>query len=512
MFTPATPLAPQVPTPVDFTQYGLQQYEAVLMVFTPRVIPTQVSRPYILNFTSEVAGPIVHAKSAGEALSPSAPLTQAMCQAVMPASDGIVIDTKPLAEKWTFILMIDIADTGGVVNRYICSGFFIDEPVNPATMQMGMSPTINPHARMQFATTMQMTMSELITMGAPDSRLYVHRLDDVVSPASNVLSGNELFIMTPAQLARSSQMVSPDEMMVTYGDLSVGNTLMSQPNIPMRLKSPRHYMRDIGHGIDCAMTQLTQTAFVQNDMDRAFGSLPGFDVSPGSFHHNLMQNLTSYEHTNCAMGPIDTTKQLSLAELDRHYPHMKVQVMGTPAGFNALNRPQELICPQNTMSYMIANTISALAASCAISDITFRYSSRSTDVLNPEQGMWEIMEASMMIPGVPPMYVQSTVNRFLTILSRDLWPLIKLTNGDFDISVAHHSHCETYINLQLLDFGKADGWYIANNELSGITNPLLGADRHLEHNLAQLRFLADTYTGEALHPTDVPMSIFSLKQ
>lgn len=504
MFVPTTPLNMPSNPGFNFQQYGVRQYEAILLVFTPQAIPTQVARPYVYSFSNIFLNELISSRSAGEALAPTADISQSMGTAVLPAAEGILINTKPLSERWTFILIIDTKEGLGLTNRNIYSGFFIDEPVNRATMQMGNSPTINPNAIMQFATCMQVANSDLITTGMPDSRLYVHKLADVISPIANQLSGRELFLMTPAKLSTSAQQTAPDEMMILFNEVGLANMTANQPNVACRLKSPRHLLRDIANSVDAAAA-CAKTSFVQNDVDQAQGTghIPGFDNSPGTFQYALAQNLCSSECTTHITGPINTMRQLTLAALDHMFPNMLVQVTQIPQNYLGMHRPQEINNAQNVLSTMISHTIGTLASSFAISDIAFRYSSRSFDILNPNQGMWEIHRVNMIQSGVSDADIHNTVNRFLMVLSNDLWPLIKLTHGDFQIMVSHTQCGATYIDLQLLDFGKVDGIYVAESKLAGITNPLIGNDQHLDNNVNQLRMLADSFAANFNSPAMV---------
>jgi len=477
---------------------SLNAQSAILLVIQPRTIPQQVLRPYVYNFNSPMIQDMLKAPSVGEAVGVGNFMSANVGAAILPQDNGILMNTAPLSNNWTFVLMIDAMSASGATIRTITSGFFRDEPINPMTMQMGMTPALNPNAALQFMTFTSLGLDQTIGPRST-SQVHVRNCADITPAITNTFTNNEeLFLIDPGDLTKATRLQTPEEQIECFGDLAVANQRNHAAVLPTRLKSPRHVLREIGDALDSA-SSASDAGSVISDMGRHKRHMLADPHE--TFVTTFRNNLVTSNNTTFVPSPIDVTTSMTLAQLDREYPHLQVQCVGVPHNVSGNDRPQQMICPQNILSYMIANTISAVAIGNAIGEISFRYCSYNHDTMAGAKGMWQIHGASLVCPASQDL-IRECVEGFMRILTSDLWPIIEMTHGQFDIMVKHDAHGETYIDLQLLDFGRIDGLYVTHNNISGLVTPSIGTAEHLKHNAGELDKLINSIRMKYDYPPE----------
>jgi hypothetical protein len=323
----------------------------------------------------------------------------------------------------------------------------------------------------------------------PTQQISIRSAADITPALTNQFAqGHELFLIDPGDLTKATRLQTPSEQIECFGDLAVANRRQHAAVLPSRLKSPRHVLREIGDALDSASVA-SDAGSVVSDMNRNRCNMIGDSYE--TFVHTFKQNLATANNTSFIPSPVDVTTSMTLEQLDHVYPNLQVQCVGVPHSLNGNDRPQQMICPQNILSYMIANTISAVAVGKAIGEIAFRYCSYSKDIMSSATGAWQIHNASLVCPASQEL-IRECVEEFMRSLTFDLWPIIKMTHGDFDIMVRHDAQGETFIDLQLLDFGRIDGMYITHNNLAGLVTPSIGTENELSHNATELQRLVDS--------------------
>ena len=108
-----------------------------LFIFTPRHHNVSVIRPYVFNFTEDMADTFLQGNGTTDAMMRMNGFNNnSLCDAIMPSTNGIVLNTNVLDQYYSFVLIIDGAEPvrsmisfGAPKRRTVLTGYFYDEPI-----------------------------------------------------------------------------------------------------------------------------------------------------------------------------------------------------------------------------------------------------------------------------------------------------------------------------------------------------------------------------------------------
>ena len=480
--------------PAAYAQLKFGAMQGMLLVFSPRYIPEQVLRPMSYNFSNEMINDLASRGDIRSALEPGyANTRESLLKAILPSSQGIALNTRTLESLWSFILTIDNNQSTRDMRhslvmpstRWIGCGYIDEEPVNPSTM------SVNQDAVLFFTHGTVMSISE--TMDAfHGSRAVpmVNHNDDAIGcmlAQMPIDQSNDLYLMSPGDLVNNVQPTGAGEqkeLIGQFGSIAVANLQDGSAIVPSTMNTPKSQLLDIGYA-------LSQSLAI-DDPNRPMSAHSGPSIDPyDKYRSSFASNVTSSNGAVPTLG-LNISRPISMGELKRRYPAMKLEVSRSPA------TPQFEICPQsnisarNTLNSMIAATVGACAAACCIDDIIFRFSTMMRDCMTPGMGIWEISHLGTIIPADQAQMV-SCANQFKLLMERDLFPIIKATAGDFDVTVRHCMSNQTLVDLNLANYSANEGLWETAGKLGGFISPVVGALGNVQHNSNQLHKLVDAF-------------------
>lgn len=477
--------------PIGLGQLRFGSMPALLLVFSPRYIPQQYLRPMSYNFTEQMVNDLTARGDIREALAPGyANQKDSLLQAVLPASQGILLDTQALETRWSFILTIDnnsstrdmrheLAMPAG---RWVGCGYCSEEPISP-------NGSVNERALLMFTHGTTLSMQEFADpyRGSTVTPTVTANNDAInqMMGQMHVGEGNDLYLMTPGDVINNvANATQSNEMIGMFGALAVGNLNTQSAVIPTTMNTPKSQLMDIGYSLNLGLEQddplRPANAFDNNRIGDPYDN----------FCKTFRSNVTSSNGTVPTVGGVDITKPLSLGALKRRYPMAEIKVSRSPGTQTWEVSPQSNVSARNTLSSMISATISACAAACCIDDIIFRFSTYVKDCLTPGMGVWQISHIGTIMPATEQQVI-SCANQFKMLLERDLFPIIKATAGDFDVTVRHNMANQTIVDLNLMNYSIENGWYETAGKLGGFISPIVGTLGNVQHNASQLHHLMD---------------------
>jgi len=481
-----------IPTVAD---QNFHKNTCVLYILSPRVIPEQVIRPYAYNFNENL---IEDLKDQGELKQFFGPRSrgankESTHRAILPSVQGTRVDTKDLSMMWSFILVLDVGATSSSKyalpsskSRILCTGFFSEEPLNPMTIN-NTTPTINPRSIMHFTHHSVVALQDTIQPRYGNrTNMKISHDDDCVNSMLGNIASSDLYLMTPSDIRECSRGNNSDgEFISAYGDKHVGALTDKNVITPSRLKSPKHQFQDILFALDYAV-------------DYESLQKPESSITSGGYG-DPMQEFTDVfdasligDNRFVPQLGIDINDPISMHQLIHQYPNINILPCKVPATSQWDVRPQDDVTVLNSMSSMVASTISTLATGSGISKISFRYNSSIGSSLDPNGGgAWEIQHVETLVP-CDDIGTKGCFNTFKNLLQLDLWPILRSVAGEFDIMLSHDITGETLVGLQFLDMPVSHGMFETCNRMGGMVAPTIGDLSTFSHNTNELQSLVDS--------------------
>lgn len=483
-------------------QYGaFNRGEARLFVFTPKVLPTQVLRSYQFNFGNELVNEISHYSSIQEAFAPlGAGHKDAINKAVLPSANGQILNSGIFGDKWTFVLIIDndpyqfrqIRNCAPApAQRLIGVGYFTEEPI--------FNGVHNPNCVMIF--THHTSTYNTVTYGqygATNSMSINHDIDLIGNNVSNCYQ-DQLFLSTPRDIMQTVEMTSTGECIGNIGDVMVSNIQGSPAMVSNILKSPRHFLNNIGEAMDMAVQS------VEDDRGNVLRSaiMPtvssnGAETGRAYFTENVLGS-TGTLPTN----GLDMSKPMTLGQLDFHYPNLIVKQFKIPMNSAWNVSPQETMSLRNVASTIVSSALQSFASGCGLTSISFGYSSwfKPDSFSTQPSGWWQIFGADTLYP-CDPEQQRRCIESFKKVLTNNLFPTLRSLNGEFDLGVIYNASGEIIIDVLYMDdrnqMKPGEAFFETSSRLGGILNPVMTDHNGLMNNAMQLRGLVDTVLGTKL--------------
>ena len=498
----------------DIQPYGLrkdafawhdQMKNAMLYVFSPNLVPTQVLRPYQYNFTGNLVDALSQTRDTLRKViqqPEGTPLANEINKAILPNPNGIPIDTQTISQQWSFVLIADSQhpsansrlQTASPVVRTIATGYCTEEPINPVT------GTVNPNAVLMFTKTSVTTVVPKIGPAGMHTKEICNNDIDLVDDRLGMLTNQTLFSSTPRDLVRgfsydqlnNEQISMPGEACLSNARGEGAKMISNNLNTPIMQLGD--IVQAVGAGIDVAETTAagTTSAYtpsqMQDPMDVALDnfklSVPGSDVV-------LMR------------GSVDTSHPMTMHQLMVMYPTLNVFRVPVPAVNSWDSSPQDVQTKRNAMSSMLAASMSNLLAGSGLASIAFRYDSyagMSQFGLGDKNGVFHPLSWSTIVQ-CDDAAQANAVNLFKMLFIRNLVPVVRTLGGEFVLMCSIDIVGHILIDLIYRDevgLNPGEGWYETSGRLGGFVSPMVADIDTFNTNAQQLTALAHNVAGNHL--------------
>lgn len=482
------------PLRIDPTQTGPS---ARLYLYSPRNWGTQVLRPYTYGFTAASADFLLgKADTLNDAFRRNdVRNTEAVASIIRPDAQGTAIDMTGFSNLWTFVLVLRIPNNyrSGIMaaegsKLLVFKGHCGDEPIDPSSVWMS-TPIINRNCPL-FVHSREILRDNPTNINAFGMRdtVTVCGVTDVIDGSLNVNSNNnELYLMTPSDVL-SNYTLDGYTSASAAGLCTIAN---DRKTVQSDLKDPGLHLKQILQGVDASMNEASSQEYSPHGIDSFSGALsPAADVT--QFKENVVSQLSMMNGPSDVEQGIEIKNAPFIGDIERAYPDLVIipQRIDTNPQMDIL--PQDYVSKRTTYSSMAASAISAIAAGCGLSSISFQYQSydpaRRDDL---DKSSFQVVPSMTMLtcpPSNQAMYnlnLEGAVKMFRIKLEQDLTPFIKYICGEFFLQATYISNGETTVNLQFLDDTRStngDGWFETPNRLSSLSSTTVGNKENFDNN------------------------------
>lgn len=470
---------------------------AKLFLYSQRSFGTQVLRPFVYGFDERSTNFLLgKGDTLNDAISRKDVLnTPEVANIIKPDSMGTPIDMTGFNSLWTFVLLIHIPNNykSGILaaegsKLLVFKGHCGDEPLDPNSAWMS-SPIIN-HNCPLFVHSREILRdnpTQINAFGMRDT-VDVCGVTDVIDGCLNTCSNSrELFLLTPSDVLENFS-VRGNDVTSAAGLCSITN---DRKPIQADLKDPGLHLRQILQGVDATNDETVNAEYAPHGIDSFAGALsPATDVA--QYKQSVVSQLSMMNGPANIEQGIEIKNVVTIGDIERVYPNLTV----IPQQLNPMPQmdilPQDAVSKRTVYSSFAASGISAIAAGCGLSSISFQYQSydpaRSGDL---DKSSFQVVSDNAMLtcpPSNPALYrdtLVATVKLFRTKFQNDLVPFIKYVCGEFFIQATYLNNGETVVNLQFLDDSAStngDGWFETPNRLSSLSTTSVGNQDNFNNN------------------------------
>lgn len=503
----------------------------LLFLFAPHVLPNQVLRSHMYQFTPELIDALTYAQqtmSLEQAVKPGN-LTNLPggVTAIMPDAEGKIADTANWNNVWTFTLVIDLqqASFNGLIaptTRKIASGFIYGEAGTKnmyGSLDMTASPFIlNEQAVLVFTHVTNVNIRQMFN---PNART----IDGITAYPNSMEYVNEtipsyyhedMFLGTPSELME--QKFKSQTGFMDYNKLNLSNIKDGSSNcgIKSEMKSPISQLSKLMTSIDSGIDAIgagdgIRSKISTNPDDR----LNPIDCALST----TVANATATNYLDTVTG-LDTGKPIMMQELMHLYPNMEVYPytytnpnsfewdIAPQVGYNASGNLAVVMHPKQQFSSLASNVVQAIIASTGIATVAFHYTWFDGDgVVAGKNDSFELIRFDLMIPRSLEM-TKSIATTMKMYLDQQLFEVIHACCGEFEINVLADAAGTVIVDLRLFNMpSDQDGaFYQTDAKLGGIVNPLIGSLETINSNATALADTTQSLIGRTLAKQDFPTS------
>lgn len=468
---------------------------AILILFSPRIIPDQTRRSYTYKFGEGFKSSLFDRIDAGLKGVPQNNIGSFMLDcpdargAILPEARGQNINLKTFSNYWTFVLIVD-NDTplGGknfptvMPSRTLYTGWCTGEPVTKKNFSSG--HVLNEGC--VLAVTHQTVLNMKQTFGYTGGYQGVDVMGDYDFAAGTVLqnmqnSSEAVYDLNPGTVVQS---VIPSQDMDGLIQVT-SQAVAAKPKslvIPTELNDPAQHLSHL-------VSQAVQTAKVTAN-GFGYNGTPDFDIFSGG--DTIMSTFGSL--LGCAtpslISSLHPDQPFTIGEVVQKYPDLQFQVSYIPAESQYDITSSAGVSARNVYTTILYSALPGILVQYGLSEIAFRYNSYTREAgglgsIGDERGMFQLQNiASLYVCNQNELYAKW--DSLQTYLKMTLFPIIKDTVGDFDLMV----HCAvggvSLINLNLFNFTAEQGFIETNNLLGGLNTSTVGEQGELTNNATQL--------------------------
>ena len=481
---------------VSMEQFNVHDNEATIIITSPRRMENVCLRPLLFNFNDQLIDEVSETISAriNNTQHIDKPSSNAL-EAILPASNGIHVDCETLSYQWTFVLIINLRPSRatyglvGPTQRLLATGVFVDEPLNPATMQMH-KPTLNPNSMMQILHCTTMTIREEMHAGTGyNRRKSVNNDMHNISQQTDSYYNQDTYVINNQKI-RESDVYGEDNIVHHYGAAQISK-LPEALSVPTYEGSPKQTFTNLTSILESAVNTQQSAEHVDNLLMRPKSLTNPYADYLNTVDTNIMNgNLIPDNIIHNLQSKLNTRQPVRFGSLLDTYPSINVIPFKIdPKGIGGLERPQNIISVQNTMSALIVNCLNTIVTNCGLSEIMFRYDSYGGDDNNPMcRGNWDVTHVCELVHGTENS-IRASLQQFKTMTVQDVFPILLSVGGEFSLMCKYDITGETMINIQYLDSSPLDGYYVHQNKLGGLLSPHVGTVNDLMNNSVHLNGL-----------------------
>lgn len=488
---------------------ALANTHAMLYLFQKTEIPTQYRRSYEYNFdgnfTKELSAKMdtkLSTLNGGgwNRMDDCMYGSQYATTAVMPSANSMELNTNDFCMRWSFVLLVKSSDGATpfaaipvVSTNEIYSGFLIDDPYSAYTLAMptaNLDHSYNPNCRLQITHFTKFASDNSVDAGGYNAGSHTVTGDyDVVSPSSSQQIVPETVALRSLQPGTLLENAHIDEQYHSYVSPDSFAPLLTNNDtplyVPSRYNDPRQH---VGQLVD-AMVQFKKNETPPADYMFGGPRLPGEEVSAADVMLSTTKTLLDSEFHVSGRSALDPSVPVSLSELDKIFPDMRVVVFDQPAGlqYTAVNTGAPT--RTNILSAVITSALPALLTDSGLSSIGFHYNSWQQDEMG-HLGLWYLEGISTLYPATDEIKIQK-FNSFKWLFNNNIAPIITSSAGDFYLECWTSLGGTTIVKLKLKNFTTGNeplgGYVSVDNRLGGLSSPLVGSYNSAFNNATQLK-------------------------
>lgn len=466
-----------------------------------RQISDQAHRPFVYNFNDQWTYRV------GDAVSQAvngntAPLngiyndpltTSALRPMDQPDS---IIRMGQLSEAWKFIFTAPVvrSDISAFstlqAHKIICFGYFIGDPINPAT------GTVNDEAVMTF--THKIVVEDMQTQGLHSTLHTSTSMNVQLCPSSAAMytTNSELAMLDPVSSLKSVQFGADGKGYSFPAYDSMLKTANMTPRIPTAMSVSRDNVKTV---VDSMVSAYRSSSTLHSSGYDGLHSAS--DILKGSFTETL-GNVVGTQMLNMAydLGP-DVDSSWSFGRLRAQYPRMnwqKVMGRGNNSGMVDIT-DQTALTPRNVFSSLLISVIPALMGKYGISDLAFEYQSFFKTPV-PRHTEPNVKHAATLL-SYPQATLKQRVNNVFNELMTGIFAMMVSERGDFYINAYFSVGGMTMVNLNFdADSMIVDGYVESPTLLDGITTPMMGTPQAMANNSSQVSELINAAVIDRINP------------
>lgn len=450
-----------------------------LWIFSPRVFSQQAKRPLLYQFKPwfvDAADEAVSRMSEQHNASQIHKLTttpEYLTSIFASARPDYMVDMRGISTNYTFMLVTinDKVGPGGSMQalsdtQHLYYGYFIGEPFNP-NHHFGRT-TYNPDSVMII--THKTTINKASTYGGRGPQTQLHNMSDldvihprlfcpIVQESTSLLRPEDLYAST----------TDGPNPVVMHPEAALLERQGDPISVASKLSIPRDNLRQVLNAV--AMTKGAINAEI------ASGGFATTALGQDSYRTGIEQHLQDNAGRLPGTG-MSVNGAVTLGGIVHRYnPTISpVQVDRAPR-YNPAD--QTTTSSKNAFSSMLTTIIPAVMSEFLLLEIGFYYESH-TDAL-------QLYDSAATLSPMGTADMQQKINGFLHRLKSDIFPILRLSHGEFVLSLQCSCGGISHINLNFLDDMTINkDVFEVPTILGGLNSPMIGTIASFDHNAVEI--------------------------
>lgn len=468
---------------VAHSQQGMSKN--ILIVYTPRVLPTQVVRPYIVDdspmvkavFSNEVSNKLVSNKSG---------ISTDLKLQLLPHNMGFRLNNDALASKFTFTLITNNSspviagmNNPSSIKRVYC-GYFTDQPFSDQYLN---GFDVNPDLAINELAFMIVTDTVVRSAATTSNDKGKHvrnttAINDSLFNAAivNFTPNPDMFLMTNDALLTSDvyAMDNPDTGRTYSATVNHMASILGNPSsmtISNKFKNPTEQLKDL---VNAAYShQLYKDDNTVYTDTEAVGS-----------HVHSRAGIAGISY-----GGLQVNEPIPVKDMVRFVsPEIQVVKMTNTPGYAV--KDQDLLSLDVQLSSLVTHTATAILSNEGVYSCVILYQScQPTPISVINEPAWSVQDIIVDGVGLTDSDLLIIQNRIMATIQSDICDVIKAIAGDFEMVISYTGGGDCMVDLTLMDFESNRGFTTTPNVFGSIVSPLMGTREHIEHNALRVNNL-----------------------
>ena len=508
---------PEVEQAIQSVGQPADKRRPLLLLMPPQLIGQQMLRPITYNFNENLKDRIYegfHNKQNGAYyLNTKVDPSPDVINAAGVAADGILLDTTPIEQNWTFMFIAEGLGYGMEYvpgqNATVAVGYVLGNNGEPPVSPYG---AIDPNAVLVFTHTLTGNTSAAFGSYGSLTNLMCHGADATGNIAASS-SANELFAFSPKDMLSYGLGIDAygDNTSPEMRDMIMRSHSLGAPNAAgdytahkfgTNIRSPQEHLLNIANSVGQGSI-LSQGSQIR--VDPTTGMANPIPTQYGMFHENVISNMAANNFMPSAgfnYGQAHTISEISTT----FNAEIRVQPIADHPQFDVT--PQAMLHARLTGSAYIQSAVSAYLVKNGMLEIQFVWNGGTPDPFgmnNPQNKDFIVLGSGPIIPLDKPALEKVHAGFELFWRTSIIPYLTLLANGTPCYCSAHISTVnQTIIDLQFFDDPTTmhDGFYTASPNLSAIFNPNVYDQKTFQANADQVAVLTDN-VGSRVFANDI---------